>query len=524
MGEWSATGRQSFGPGQRVAEVQRGGSLALALQFDREYRDSQALMELASALPFLENPGVDGLARLVHNRPELGVYVFDTGPAWPLTEVLRVLDQPSSPPREPAMLQLMAELAGIIEQAAHEAYATVGIESHGAVAPWRVALGPDGTVMLLGFGVPSLTTLTDSKLPVDAYRFAPPERFSDHAEDIRSDLFSIALIGLEFLIGEPLYGGDAETVRSAAQRGTARRRLRRFEERLAPEIFEFFDHCFALYPDARFADGRAFRRAALDLASSPRALGSDLAELMSWVSERDSDGPRTPEAPEAQPARHRARRAPTSQPRWEKVTRSPAPPTPTPRPTKREPRRERTRRRRILPDHNAIYPHDPLSPRAIPHRLRVEDGTVHELALDPSESLAKSAARVVDELEFSPVDLLGRIRGWYRLVQGDEGWFGDAQTSVLDPSQVVDVEFFRNRALEIVIEVPGEGYEPWTVTVGSAVHAQFLVGEIRRVLDLDGWRWSLRVDGHYLGPWQVLDDFDPQPGMVVEVVQRTRSR
>ena len=144
--------------------------------------------------------------------------------------------------------------------------------------------------------------------------------------------------------------------------------------------------------------------------------------------------------------------------------------------------------------------------------------------LSPRESLAKSAARVVDQLEFSPVDLSGRIRGWYRLVQGEDAWFGDAATSVVDADRPVELEFVRNTDIEVVVEVPEEPVEPWPVTVGTAVHAQFLVGEIRRILELQGWHWRLSVDGTMLDPWQLLDDFDLAPGATVQVVRSTGHR
>ena len=176
------------------------------------------------------------------------------------------------------------------------------------------------------------------------------------------------------------------------------------------------------------------------------------------------------------------------------------------------------------PDHNAMYPHDPMGADSV--RVRVMLGEHHQwVKLDRSESLAKSAARLVDETEVSPVDLTGRIRGWFRIAQGDEAWFGDALTSVLDPDLPLELDFVPNRTVNATVRIEGDEEEdPFEVEVGTAVHAQFLVGELRRVLELAGTAWRLEVQGDLMDPWQILDDWEPGDGVSLVLRRISRAR
>lgn len=503
-----ATGRSFWGPDARLLELIDDRATYMALQVHREHRSARPLVDLIDRLDFLRAPDVPGLAPVVDYRPESATLLYATGPVWPLVQLVSATRQAHAPPRARAALEFMAHTARLLEQAVraghrHELY------SHGSLNPWRLLVDPEGRPVVIGFGLPQLELLTGGKLDVDSYRYCPPERLTEgEEEDLAADLLSLALMGFELITGLPLYDGDAERVRTLAERGLGRERLLRHRDRLETVVIEFLSRALQHHPDARYPDGESFALACLDLASSPLVRGPGIAELMGWIAEHDKGGPTWP--PESVAVGVESPH-PVEVPRWsarlERPQRS--------APQREEPFLDRDRlRRRVEPDHNAMYPTDPLGADALEVQVQV-GGELQRARLSPSESLAKSAARLVDVLEFSPVDLTGRIRGWYRIVQGDDAWYGDAPTKVLDFSRPLELDWIPNHELRVILEVTG--HDPIGVTLGSAVHAQFLVGEVRRVLALEGTAWRLFLRDRPLDPWQVLDDYGLEDGATLRV-------
>jgi len=483
------------------------------LQLPCEHRD--AIVPDDATKRFLARPGVEHIAPLVRHDRLRGAFVYDTGPVWPLARVLELLKRPGAPAPTVAALEMVVVVAKALHETCFRA-AEAGMFSHGGLSPWRILLDAEGRPTVIGYGIPQLDVGPggDGKPSADAYHYCPPERLAGEDEDPRADLNALALIAFHMRQGETLFDGDAERVRVQASRALGRERLHRQREgHLQSEVFQLLDQALGRYPDARYNDGLAMAQAAEDALHSPRITGPTLAEVMAWVADRDPDGPAVPEVkpPTGPPAE--AESTDGGRARWEKVNRRRGRRTSTDGPR---------RRIRAAADHNAMYPHEPLGPRAEAYVVQVDQGSP-ALRLDPRETLAKSAARLVDLLEFSPVDLTGRIRGWYRIVQGDNAWFGDARTSVLDSALPLELEFVPNLAISVHVRIDGDA-APLTVEVGTAVHAQFLVGELRRQLSLEGTDWRLVVDGQMLGPWQILDDFDLDSGAMLILRPRGGTR
>ena len=505
MPEWEPTGRSFGGPAARWVEVARQGELYTALVVDSELRNPRAFDPMVVALGFLEAPSIEGLAPLTLLVRQQGRLVYRTGPLWPLGQVLPAVAATIGPsPR--AACELAALVAPILEAAARSGR-EVGLTSHGGLTPWRLGLDDDGEVLVLGYGLPQLElSEVDRKPDAASWRYCPPERVLGEPEALASDLFALSLMVAELATGGPIYQGDAEAVRLAAQRGRAHKVVHTQRGELDAGVCDALERGLRVHPDARWPSGRAMAEAFGDLADSPVTGGPDLAELMAWVRTHVPEGPRVIPAQTTETRRVARAVAPEPEaPRWARVQRARAP-TAT----------------RVPPDHNAMYPHDPQGPDTVRMRVR-HGGALHWAKLDRAETLAKSTARLVDRLEVSPVDLTGRIRGWYRVAQGEAAWYGDEPTSVLDPERELELDFVENRVIRALLEVEGEDDEPFPVEVGTAVHAQFLVGELRRLLELSG-TWRLQAEGDPMDPWQILDDWEPQHGLRLRLCRVRRGR
>ena len=514
MDSWRPTGRQRFGPGYTIGESTNGTQLGWALTYDRDLRSHPDLASMEAIRPFLEQPNVEGLAPMAWSESHRGVFGYQTGPVWLLRDVLLALKKPNAPSHDRAGLQMLARLGQILEEGSVAA-SQVQRYAHGSLDPCRIALTEDGDALVLGYGIPHVTLHGANKPDAEVLRYCAPETIAREPEDVRTDLLTLALIGFEWFTGTSLYTGDAERVLLAARRGMGHQRLYAKRHLLDDDIVEVLTRSLGQYPDSRYANGDAFRLACLDVAGSPRLAGPDLAEVMQWVAAQDEDGPRPVErtAPTVTLRNQGEVDAADRETRWGQAGQARIP-------AHKEGARleSRPKRRAAMPDHNAMYPTDAMPGEVQPYRVTLGDGTQRVITLSPKEPLAKSAARLIDQLEFSPVDLMGRIRGWYRITQGEDSWFGHALTSHLQPQVPLTLEFFDNQEITLRVSASQEGKTVKEVRVGTAVHAQFLVGEFRRQLELPGTRWRIKVEEVILDPWQVLDDFALSNGDAIDLV------
>ena len=518
MQSWRPTGRQRFGPGCTIDECAKGQRLGYALRFDRALFSGSTFNRVSEIVPFLEDPKAPGIAPLAWTDIEHGVFGYDTGPGWFVGDVLAALKAPNAPAHDKAALELLAKIGDALERAVEQS-AQVDRYGHGSLDPWRVLLQADGDIQILGYALPALALTASQNPTADVLRYCPPERLNDEPEDVRSDLLSATLMAFEWMTGKPLFLGDAGRVRTAAKRGLGVQRLHASRHLIDESVVEVFLRALALYPDSRYPTGREFADACLDAANSPRLTGPSLQEVMAWVAARDDDGPRKVAAPSAPREARRRADAGTSTPREARWSIAERGHDNDLRANKTERRTRRASPKAQAPDRNAMYPTEPLAGEQAAYRVLMEDQTVSLVTLSKTESLAMSAARLVDLLEFSPVDLTGKLRGWYRIQQGDEGWYGHAPTSHLQPNEALVLQFFENETVSVRVDVPSEGIRDHVVHIGTAVHTQFLLGELRRQLQLPGTRWRIKIEEVILDVWQVLDDFDLEPGARIELVR-----
>lgn len=289
LSDYTRTGRQQLGSGSDLFEMRRSdGSLYTAIQFHPEYRGHNAINSaLIVVLGFLESPMVSGLGDLVAYDLAASTFIYNTGRAWSIAEIVRTMADMGSPGSVRAGVELMRSAGNILVEGAESGEAA-GIYSHGGITPWRLMVNPEGRVEIIGFALPQVEILAFKEHPdrvprEDAFRYCPPERMEARKENFSSDLFGLALVAFELMTGRPVYDGLVNDIRSKAARGETSRRLHQFREHLPATTLQLLSA--ALKPEIRdrHRSGQEFLDAAEDALREPALEGPGLRELMSQI-------------------------------------------------------------------------------------------------------------------------------------------------------------------------------------------------------------------------------------------------
>lgn len=499
------TGRSWKEPTGVLREVVRDGARCMVIELDEDHRGHAEILD-APIEAFHQRLGHHrNLPELVDVDRDAGHYVYATGPAWPLASVFSAVESAGETLGLRATIQLMSAVSAVLEDGSEAG--GIELESHLGLTPWRVLLTPRGGVQVIGWGLAQVDVLPDNEdatIEETALYTCPPERLEGREEDPSADRFALSMMAAQAVLGHPLYQGDLDSVLHQAERGLAQEALHADQHHFDHALLSLLDRATDRYPDARHADHKRFAREVGELLGRPRISGPSLEEWADWMQQVEPLPDIEEQPPHEQKVPAPSRPSPSRAERWKRPARSS-----DSRPRVRDSRAIRERRSHVLReprDRNALYPNWRLSDDAQRYRIIMEDGDKRWVALDPDETLACAAARVADAVMPSPVDASGRLRGWYRLWQGDKSWFGDEKCHVLDPDVPIDVEFVENRQIEVTVRTP-DGDR--SLTVGTAVHGQFLLAALVRDLELSGRRWALRNGERKLDPWQILDDWDP---------------
>jgi len=281
------TGRRVTAPAAEVVELVNDKGLKHLAFVHAETFIGHPAVSSELQLGWMEEPDVAGLSRLVHHDPDRATFVYATGTCWTLSEVVRVYAEEG----EGAGVKAGLELCYLVGEAladASESGVPQGVISHGNLNPWTVVLRPDGQPLVLGYGIPQVEILTwlDDARQVpreDSFRYAPPERLDGEEEDIASDLFTLALVGLELMMGRPVYDGLRDDIRQQASRGEGMRRLYQWRDKLPANVREVLGRALKPDPDTRFRSGLDFVYAVHDLLGSIDVEGPSLVEVMGRV-------------------------------------------------------------------------------------------------------------------------------------------------------------------------------------------------------------------------------------------------
>ncbi|TVQ93391.1 MAG: hypothetical protein EA397_04545 [Deltaproteobacteria bacterium] len=551
--ELKPTERIFEGPAAKVIELQHRGHVWSALVHRAPYRDPELVDEvLDRGRGFLTNPMISGLVEIDDWSPGDHQLLYPTGRVWSLADLL-AHHRAALGPR--AGLEL-AYRAALILQEASAAGEESGVPLHGDPTPWRWLIDAEGDLQLIGWGVPALELYAldrdpDLKLSATCYQYLAPERLEGGDEDLSTDLFTLALIAAEALLGEPVYSGTAHAVRIQAERAEGGRRLYALRDRIPPEVATFLRRALAPYRDGRHPDVEDFIREAHDLLYSPLCEGPSLTELVQPLVRSTPALPQPPLEPDHHADRWRpvARRgqgsgqrpiddveAPEASSTLPLAARSASRPKSAVEELRRGLRESQVVRdaslrdrlahtqgpRAAMRDRTTLFPTLPIEGRALRYLIEMPEGGTVWARLGPDETLAMSAARVADQSRHTPVGPDGAIEGWFRLTQGGEAWFGCTLTRVISAPDPVQLEFIPNRLFRARISVH-EDEPPVELDVGTAIHAAFLVSHLRHRYELRARDWDLYADDERpLDPWQVLDDFEPKDGFLLKLRRQRR--
>lgn len=521
-----ATHRRVQGPGFELVGLDspQGVHTALCVGADPGGREAGwALPDHARA--FLERPGVAGLARLAAVDRDQRCLVYATGAVWSLPELWAMWRRQGRVAGLRAALELAWGASEVLAKA-HVEGASLGVPCHGALDPWRLAVRPDGQVMVLGYGVTPVKG--SASLPQafrdECWRYAPPERVAEQPEGPSGDVFGLALVVLECMLGEPVYRGAGDVVREAAGDASVDRRLYALREHLPEEVRAVLGRATRRDADARFADAAAFSAAIRVQLASPHVGGASLRQLLAEpglqprarflgleelrrvaepvlqedvAAATDDQGPRWVSLGGRRAGRSRDQlAAPT------------APPEQVGSPGRDVPEDDTD-----VWDAAALAPiteHVPLDTlrgeitggeRTL-LRVRLPSGTeiVHATSADrPCGHVARDLA---DRVGLPTTDLLGRTRVAWALSSQGRTVAGSTPVQAL-PGDGVALEAIANRPIEVEIVVTVAGQRStFSTRVGAAVTCRALVAHVRDKLDLGPGTGAVRVDGRDLG----LDD------------------
>jgi len=290
IGGLQCTGRRLIGPASDLTELEAENGLKhTAIVFHEEYRHHNGINDaLNVVLGFLESPLVTGLVELVGHDTEEGAFVYPTGQAWSVAEVIQTFSDRGEPVGIRSGLELMYLVGQILIEAA-ETGESQGVFSHGGLTPRRILLKKDGQAMLIGYALPQVEILqfheNEKLIPrEDSFRYCPPERLEAKLEDLSADLFSLALVAFELMTGRPVYDGLVHDIRQQAARGEGSRRLFRFREVLPDSVRDVLTQALRPEPDQRYESGDDFLHTIQQLLSSPDATGPSLIDVMGIIS------------------------------------------------------------------------------------------------------------------------------------------------------------------------------------------------------------------------------------------------
>jgi hypothetical protein len=283
------TGNKVSGPGSDLVElVDVKGLKHLAITFHRRFRDHSALgTALNDVMPFLEQPDVCDLLELVVREPEAGAFLYPTGTVVALADVLESLRRMRQPAGVRAGLELCYNVAQILQDAYVKAERH-GLYNHGDLSPWRIVFKPDGQTRVIGFGLPQIDVIAARESEranpkEDTYRYCPPERIEGEEEDFTSDLYSLALMAFEMMVGEPLFQGTLSDIKQLALNAQGPYRLYQYRDRLPESVGELLSRSLKFDMDTRHKDINEFIWEVRDLLALPEIDGPSLAEVCGRV-------------------------------------------------------------------------------------------------------------------------------------------------------------------------------------------------------------------------------------------------
>lgn len=253
------------GPAALLAEVEDDqGNQNIALVFQEEYHEHPLLNDsLSGIMNFLHNPVIPGIADLIQHEQGKGAFVFNTGPCISIAQMIRRMGDAGITPGPRAGLEFMERAGRILTDTSEYTINTFAVGSHGSLNPWRILSRRNGAIQIIGYAIPQVEMKDFHRDPnniprEDSFRYCPPERISNHPEDLSSDIFVLALIAFEIMVTRPVYDGTIDDIRQKAVRGEASRQLMNYQSVLPKYVRNFLAKALKGDRRQRFSSSQAF--------------------------------------------------------------------------------------------------------------------------------------------------------------------------------------------------------------------------------------------------------------------------
>jgi len=159
---------------------------------------------------------------------------------------------------------------------------------HRDVTPSNLYLSSEGRVKLGDFGIArsaSRATLRSgaSAMLKGKFAYLTPEQVAGEPFDQRADLFSLAAVYSEMLLGKPLFAGSGQLAVLLAIRDCRTDALREARGRLPKGLFEVLEKALARDPTKRFPTAEALSEALQPFDVDPAAAKGEIGALVRWV-------------------------------------------------------------------------------------------------------------------------------------------------------------------------------------------------------------------------------------------------
>jgi serine/threonine-protein kinase len=177
----------------------------------------------------------------------------------------------------------------------HEAHDTRGQPMgivHRDVTPSNIYLSVDGQVKLGDFGIARANRATLRSAGSDMLKgklaYLAPEQVAGEPFDYRADLFSVAVVLTEMLIGKGLFAGSGQLAVLLAIRDCNIDALREARGILPKGAYEVLERALMRDPAHRFPSAEALAAALAPFDDNPRSSRAELGALVRWVQQAPS--------------------------------------------------------------------------------------------------------------------------------------------------------------------------------------------------------------------------------------------
>ncbi len=181
--------------------------------------------------------------------------------------------------------QVLSALGSVHD--AHDAQGRPMSIVHRDVTPSNIYLSLDGHVKLGDFGIARANRATLRSVGSDMLKgklaYLAPEQVAGEPFDYRADLFSIAVVLAEMLMGKPLFAGSGQLAVLLAIRDCRIDALRESQALLPPGAYDILERALARDPARRFPSASLLAEALAPFDEGARAARAELGSLVRWV-------------------------------------------------------------------------------------------------------------------------------------------------------------------------------------------------------------------------------------------------